>query len=92
MITLRMSKRVARGWETVTTTTNDVEQVKALRRAGQERHASLKAAGKDLFKTMKIGETIYQSASGNMTELAAIGICVACLGRGCAHCNNTGNA
>jgi len=91
MMTMRLSKRVPRGWETVTEQTGDFSRVMELRDDRKRRVADAKAKDKTLFAATKIGETVYQSASGTLTELANVGICVACLGRGCRHCGGTGD-
>lgn len=90
MMTVKVSRRVPRGWETLTEQTGDFTRVAAMRDDRKRRVAAAKAAGKTLFQTTKIGDTVYLSASGTLTELANVGICVACLGRGCGHCNGTG--
>ena len=91
MMTMRLSKRVPRGWETVTEQTGDFARVMALRDDRKRRMADAKAKDKTLFAATKIGETVYLSASGTLTELANVGICVACLGRGCGYCDGTGD-
>lgn len=83
-------KRVPRGWATIPEETTDFARVKAMREARKVVVEKAKAAGKCLFKFMKIGEEVYASCSGTLTELAKVGICVACLGRGCGYCDGTG--
>jgi len=89
---VKLSRRVPRGWETITEQTDDFARVAAQREDRKRRVAAAKAAGKTLFQTTAIGESVYLSVSGTLTELASVGICVACLGRGCGHCNGTGDS
>ena len=91
MMTVKVSKRVPRGWETLTEQTGDFAHVMAMRDERKRRVEAAKAAGKTLFQATKIGDAVYLSASGTLTELANVGICVACLGRGCGHCDGTGD-
>lgn len=91
MMTLRLSKRVPRGWETLTEQTGDFSRVTAMRDDRKRRVDQAKAKDKTLFQTTRIGEVLYLSVSGTLTELANVGICVACLGSGCEHCGGTGD-